>query len=144
MSKKYEPGDTATFYFVITEYNGHKEIQGWTDQKELVQVYMDFHKCKKFHVKKITNTIEEINKIVEENIHDEIGIYNISIKDRGKKYEKIKEINIPATVTEIMFLNEEANTCMASQIGYSELNEMIPFLKNKYQMKYYQIHHNQQ
>ena len=133
MNKRYEPDDVATFYFIINEFNNHKEIQGWTDSMDLAKIYMDFHKCKNFHLKKMTSTIEEINNIIEENLHDEISIYNISIKDRNKKYGKVVDINIPATVTEINFLNEESSTYMASQINYSSLNAVIPFLKDKYQ-----------
>ena len=74
---KYQPGDIVTYYFIIKEFDGNKIIQGWTDNKELAKFYMDFHKCKKFKIKTITDSIEEINKIREENWNDEIKLFHI-------------------------------------------------------------------
>ena len=130
MSKKYEPGDIATFYFIITSFDNHKEIQAWTDSKDLAKAYMHFHKCKKFELKVTTKPIDEVSEILEENLHDEIGIYNILIK--GDKSGKCRDINIPATYTEVMFINEETTTYMASQIDYSSINDLFPLLKDKY------------
>ena len=58
---RYEPGDIATFYFIIKEDGNNKEIKAWSDKKQLVEFYMDFHKCPKFRLKKITKPIEVLS-----------------------------------------------------------------------------------
>ena len=130
---KYEEGDIVTYYFIIVEDGNDKRIQAWSDHKELVKYYMEFHKCKRFVLKSLTRRIEEISTILEENLHDEIKIHNVMIKDNsGKKGKEFKTIPIPATETEFMFINEETNTYMASRINYAYLNGAIPYLKKKY------------
>lgn len=131
MSKKYEHGDIATFYFVVIS-DKEKRIQGWTDDKDLAKYYMDFHKCKRFILKEITRPIDEINKILEENLHDEIVICNIVVKSKEKK-KGFDVIPIPATNTEILFINEEVNGFMTSYIDYGYLNQVIPYLDKEYQ-----------
>lgn len=132
MAIKYDLDDVATFYFIINHFDGHKEIQAWTDSKGLAKAYMDFHSCKNFKLKCVKNTMREINKIIEDNIHDEIGMCNILIKDPEKR-GKSRDIFIPATSTELTFLNEESKTFMASYVDYSLINEWLPMLKSKYQ-----------
>ena len=137
---KYEVGDIVTYYFIIVEDSNGKRIQAWSDHKELVKYYMEFHKCKQFVIKSLTKPIEEISKILEENLHDEIKIHNMIIKNKdGKKEKEWKTIPIPATETEYMFISEETNTYIASRINYSYLNESIPYLKGKYQRALHDI-----
>ena len=132
---KYQSGDMVTYYFIIKENNNGKMIQGWTDNKSIANFYMEFHKSKDFRIKSITNTIDEINKILEDNWNDEIKICNIITKNRGKhhKGEEYSYICIPATSTELTFIREESNTFMASRVNYSFINDAIPYLKNRYQ-----------
>ena len=132
---KYQPGDIVTYYFIIKEFDGNKIIQGWTDNKELAKFYMDFHKCKKFRIKTITDSIEEINKIREENWNDEIKLFHIITRNRNKKHKDEDSITIciPATETECQFIRDESNTFMSSRINYSYINDAIPYMKNKYQ-----------
>ena len=132
---KYQSGDIVTFYFVIKDMGSEKIIQGWTDNKEIAKFYIEFHKCKDFKLKKITNTIEEINKISEENWNDEIKLFNIITRNRNKKSkhdDNFETIAIPATETEIRFVREETSTFLASRINYGLLNEVIPYMKKKY------------
>lgn len=131
MGKKYEKGDLATFYFIIVEENNNSRIQGWTDEKVLAESYLEFHKCKKFKMKSITKSIDEIYKILEENVHDEITIHNLIVKDRDKP-GKVKTIPVPVTETEYTFIREETNTFMTSMIDYGYLNSVIPYLKKEY------------
>lgn len=131
MSKKYERGDIATYYFIIKKKNGEKAIQAWTDNKELAKLYVDFHHCSMFSIKKHTALIEEIVDILNENTHDEVKIAYINIRD-PKNPHKIKSMAIPATDTEIAMINEECNTYLASFIDYSYMNQAIPYLKKKY------------
>lgn len=131
MQSKYERGDIATFYFVIKTKDGEKIIQAWTDNKELAKMYMDFHKCTKFSIKKLTATIDEITDILNENVHDEIKIFYLNIRD-PKDEHKIKSLAVPATETEMQLVNEECNTFLSSYIDYSYMNQCIPYLKKKY------------
>lgn len=130
---KYEDNDIATFYFVIREdkIKHQKGVQAWTDEKDLAEYYLRFHNCPDFKLKDVTNKIEEINKILNENIHDEIGIYNITIRNPDKP-RKTKNIFIPATNNEMTFVNGECNSFVSSRVNYSFLNSAIPYLKDKY------------
>jgi len=130
---KYEPGDIATYYFVILEDEHGKRIQGWTDRKSLAEFYMKFHNCSNYRLKKVTKTIEEIRGITEENCHDEIILANIITRDRNKKGSEIKHIVVPTTETEIRFVNEECDTFFSGKVNYAYLDGATQFLKNKYQ-----------
>ena len=132
--KKYEPGDEATFYFISIKDDelSERRIHAWTDSKNMLDQYLSFHKCNNMKKHIITKRIEEIMKFVEENLHDEIEVYNIRYKDPDKK-RKCKTITIPATGTEMQFVSEECNTFMSSVINYNYLQSAIPYLKNKYQ-----------
>lgn len=131
---KYELDDVVTYYFVIVQDGHNARVQGWTDRKELAKAYMEFHKCKDFKLKNMTDTMEEITKILEENTHDEIKIYNLRTKDPEKKKGKVtKRIQVPATETEMMYVREEINSMFSSVIDYSYLNSALPYFKSKYQ-----------
>lgn len=128
--KRYEEDDNMTCYFIIDERNNI--IRGWTDNKEYAKLYLDFHKCKYYKIKKITNTFREVLKIIEENSNDEISIYNINTRS-NKKHESSKDIAVPLTETEGMLINEEANTFLSSRVNYTFINEAFYYLKGKYQ-----------
>lgn len=128
--KRYERGDSATFYFVIDTERSN--VVGYSDIKDLVDFYMQFHNCKRFKLKKLSDTIDRIIPIIEENNNDEIKLYNITTRD-PKNHKKSKIIQIPATGTEINFINEETADLMSSRIAYSEINLLIRYLKKKYQ-----------
>lgn len=133
---KYQPGDIVTYYFVIKEIDGNKMIQGWTDNKELANFYMDFHKSKNLVLKKMSGTIEEITKVLNESYNDEIQLAHVITRNRdksSKNSDAATTICIPATEFECRFIREEANTFMASRINYSFINDAMPFLKKKYQ-----------
>lgn len=132
--KIYEHGDTATFYFIIAEYDDRKDIKGWTDVKQLAEFYIDFHKCPRFRIKKVVKPIEELNVVLDENNNDEIVIGNIYMKDtESKNNDNMKIISIPVTQNEMSFINEETSTFLSVRVDYSYLNNAIPYLKNKYQ-----------
>lgn len=134
--KLYDPVDTMTCYFVILDDGEHRQIRGWTDSKALAEAYMEFHSCKGMTLKSMTNKFSIIVDIINENTHDEIRIYNITIRDREKKKKhqnNTKEISIPATEVEMMFLRDEGASFMYSRISYSYLNSAFPYLKDKYQ-----------
>lgn len=132
---KYQSGDIVTYYFVIKRDEfGKKIIQGWTDNKQLAKFYMDFHKCKHFTLKSITDKIENISNIINENIHDEIMVYNIITKNRRKNSsDDIQMIMIPLTKTEKRFIDEEVSSFMVTSIDYGLINDAMPYLKSKYQ-----------
>ena len=130
---KLDANDIISMYFISKVFDGHHLVQAWTDDKELLKAYMEFHKCEHFKVKKITNTVAKINVLLEENYWDEIQIYNIVTRDKSNKHNNIGSIFIPATETEIKLIREECATFMASRIDYSFINDALPYLKERYQ-----------
>lgn len=131
---RYEPGDEVTYYFIIMKENNLKTIVGWTDDKDIAKAYMEFHGCKNYHMKEITTTIEEIGKILEESIHDEIRLMNISVKNVNKKKheDEIVFLTIPATELQIIHLKDESSHFLYSLINYSVINDAMAYLKGKY------------
>lgn len=131
---KYDEDDIATYYFVIVEDNNGKRIQAWSDSKGLVKYYTEFHKCKNFKIKSLTRSLREISSILEENLHDEIVIANLIVRNRnrGKNDRECKTVQLPLTKTELTYIDSEINTSMASRINYSYLNEGISYMKDKY------------
>ena len=127
--KTYDPEDIATFYFVIKrEGDGSKTVRAWTDDKDLLNAYMELHHCKKYTVKKLRKTMRDIYDIINENIHDEIDIVNVIT--RGKDGPGL--ISIPMTTTEVTFIQDESKSFYSMQIDYRLLDEMLPYLKDRY------------
>lgn len=131
---KYETGDIATYYFIIMDKDNKSSIVGWTDDKDLAKAYLDFHNCKCFKMKKYVATIEEIYKMLEENINDEIRMINIAIRNTKKnRKDDVEFITIPATELQNINLKDETMNFLYTSINYSYINNAIPYLKNKYQ-----------
>lgn len=133
---KYEHGDIATYWFVIIEdEDGSKRIQAYSDSKDLVKYYMDFHKFPAFKLKSMTGTIDEIIPILNENANDEIHIENIYTRDPDarKGESPTKLIAIPITGTESMMLRDDTAEFLNSLIPYGYLNEAIQYMKPKWQ-----------
>lgn len=128
---KHDPDDIVTTYFVLKKEGDKTIIQGWSEDKKMVEAYMEFHNCKKFRVKKVTMVAKKMAETYEENIHDEIDLFNITTRDQKHRCE-VKSITIPATATEIQLLNDETNTLATSLIDYSFINGAVPYLKKKY------------
>ena len=127
---KYEPGEIVTLYLVIDDEMG--TIRGWTENKQLAKFYIEFHNYPSFRIKKITKVIEEINCILDENLHDGISLTNIITRDKNKP-EDIITVVIPATENEVRLIDEEASTFFSGRVNYGFIESAIPFLKNKYQ-----------
>ena len=128
---KYDSGDMVTYYFIINDDGRNSAIQGWTDDKKLAKFYLKFHNCKRFSMKSLTKTIEEISAILDENNNDEIKIINITVRDH-KNHNRVKYLSVPMTNTEFMFVNEECKSLMASVVNYAFIESAIPYLKNSY------------
>lgn len=125
---KYEIGDIATFYFVVKEDGNHPIIKGWTDNKKLAKFYMDFHNCPLFKLKEVRKCIEEMNGILNENIHDEIVVANLYTRDGRDS----KLVVIPATMNELTLIREESTSFFSGRIDYHWMDIWCRFLKNKY------------
>ncbi|MCM1233261.1 MAG: hypothetical protein NC489_24350 [Ruminococcus flavefaciens] len=141
--KDYDNRDNVTFYFIILrDENDNRQIHAWTDNKDLAKVYMEFHSCKNMSLKAVTNRYDRIVEVINENSQDEIGIYNITVRDpeKKKKHQKnTKIVTIPATSSEMMVIRDEGANFMYTRINYSYLNSAIPYLKNKYQRALQQL-----
>lgn len=133
--RRYVVDDVIPFYFIISSNrkNDNKAIAAWTDDKQLAKFYMDFHNCKYLRLKVISDKpVSYIGGIIDECIHDEIGIYNIKVRS-GNRREEMKTISIPATESEMMFVNADSQSYFASYVDYGYLNKVIPYLKDKWQ-----------
>ena len=137
--KRYDYDDIITVYFVVNDRDGSPIIKAWSDEKEYCKVYMDFHRCKKYKLKSISDTADRIYSIIEENNFDEIGLYNITVHDPdgGSKL-----ISVPLTGTEYNFIQTETNEWMMSRIDYSLINAAKDYFKDRYQDALKRIHLN--
>lgn len=132
---KYEPGDIVTIYLVIMKRpNGKSGIQAWSMNKDMAQCYMKFHNCPNFKMKSFRGTIEEVNRLTEENINDEIGIFNIRTHNPDKPdSKKAVALPIPMTDTEYQHITSECSSFMANDINYSFMAEAYDYMKPEYQ-----------
>nr|DAN65334.1 MAG TPA: hypothetical protein [Caudoviricetes sp.]DAP16811.1 MAG TPA: hypothetical protein [Caudoviricetes sp.] len=128
--KTYEREDIVTFYFVVKEETKDTTIiRAWTDDKKLLDAYLELHACKKYHVKKIRRAMKDILPIINENNNDEIDVaYLIT---RGKEGAGL--ISLPLTMTEITFINDESHGFFSSHVNYQLLDDRVPYLKDRYQ-----------
>lgn len=127
--------DEVTFYFVLISNGGHTQIQAWSENKDYADYYMKFHKCRAMSIKKMHGFYEDIVKVLDENFHDEIHMYNITIRNPDvtkRKKHPLKAMVIPATDTEIMFINGEMSSFMATRVDYHFIEACSHFLKGKY------------
>lgn len=129
----YEHGDIVTYYFVVMkdEDTSDRRIVAWTDSKDMLKFYLNFHKCKRFTVKQYTRRVEEFNDLINENRLDEIQIFNVRVRDPEKK-GKTKIMQIPATETEAACIRDNSSDCFGSDINYAVINNMVFYLKDKY------------
>lgn len=131
---KFDSGDIVTIYFVVTHGTSRTGIQAWTFEKTLADFYMEFHKCKHFKLKSMKGTIEEMYKITEENIHDEIAIYNLWTHDpKDPTSDKPVTIPVPMTGTEYQHVNGECQSFMQNDIDYSLLSQGMDYMEPEYQ-----------
>lgn len=140
--KLYDPDDIMTCYFVVLDDGKNRQIRGWTDSKSLAEAYMEFHSCKGMTLKSSTKKVRDMVDLLNENVHDEIQIFNITIRDPEKKkkhQDNTKRISIPATEVEMQLIRDEGANFMYSAVGYSYINSAFPYLKNKYQKALSQI-----
>lgn len=131
MKEKYQDDDLVTYYFVINNDGKNSTIQGWSDNKNMIKCYMEFHSCKRFHVKELTKTFEEIARILDENNNDEIKIFNITT--RSKKHpHRVEYIPVPMTATEFSFVNSECQSFLSSMVNYTFIDSALPYIKERY------------
>jgi hypothetical protein len=134
--KSYDLSDRVTFYFVCAmDNNGnHMMIKGWSVVKAMIDAYMKFHQCPSFYVKKITDTWENIVRLLNEETHDEIKIANLITKNRSGKRKKdpVDIVSIPITDGEHMHVNDQVTTTCSTYVDYTLLNKHVRHLKQKY------------
>lgn len=139
--KTYELSDLVTFYFVIRpdeRASGGSEIKAWTDDKSLLQFYLEFHQCSQYVTRKLNKTFKEMIKILNENHNDEITIAHITTKSDSKR-DPIKMIAIPATNSELSVLRDSQTSGCAPIINYTAIHDYLPKFKGKYQQVFREI-----
>lgn len=130
--EKYDYDEECTVWFIVYDHNGFKRIQAYSDNKDYVDTYMAFHKCKYMKVKKMCDTARKVFEVLEDCVNDEIGFYNIIVRSDKKKQRPIDYIYLPMTHSEATVMNDEYTNYMATRIDYSLLNEAMYYLKDKY------------
>jgi hypothetical protein len=125
-----DPNDEITCYFVIKD-DEHQHIKAWSTNKQLAKFYMEFHNNKMYKLKKVESRADNIQSIIEDNLHDEITLSRLTTKERDKD-GNLKTITIPATVMEMNTLNDERQSFFSGHVSYSYINEAVGFLKPKY------------
>ena len=106
-------------------------IKAWTDNKELLKFYLDFHKCKDFKTVVIEATVADVYDIVESNLNDEIQIQNLLIRDPKKPYKE-KYLQVPITNEEKDALISEIDYWGSGRINYNLISQYYGIIKNKY------------
>ncbi len=131
----YDADDRVTVYFIVYNEFGEKIIRAWSDNKDYAKAYMDFHKCKNYKMKSLTDTWRNVVNIVNENINDEIELVNINVKNdkKHKLGQECKLMVVPITTTERILINDESVTFMATRVDYSFIEEAFYYLKDKHQ-----------
>ena len=132
----FQADDEVVFYFVILEDRGKRQIKAWSMEKDHAKFYIEFHKCSNMRLKQVHGAYGDICRVLEENLHDEIGFCNIEIRNpdpNHKKKDQLTNIVIPATSTEVICLSEECSSFCASMIDYGYINSAMGYLKPKYQ-----------
>ena len=131
MKEKYQDDDLVTYYFVINDDGRNKMIQAWSDDKKMVKFYMEFHNCKRFYMKELTKTFDEITKILDENNNDEIKIFNLTT--RSKKHpHRVEYVPVPMTASEFSFIDSECKSYLSSMVNYSFISSALPYIKERY------------
>lgn len=137
--KVYESDEEVTIYFVVFKKGAVRNVQAWSDNKELAKAYVEFHNCKDMKVRSLTKEMKDMIKLINENNHDEIEIQNLIMRDPKHRYS-VKEVAVPMTASEGLVLRSDENSFMSSWIDYSLMNQAIPFMKNKWQRVLKAIH----
>ena len=140
--KTYDADERMTMYFVVRKSKREgiePSIQAWSDDEYLVKAYMDFHKCKNFKIRTMTNRFDNITKILEENHFDEIILIPLTIRDPDN-HNKSTTIVVPMTQNEHSLVTSEAHQLLGSRIKYQALSASIEFLKEKYQRAFAVLH----
>lgn len=125
--------DIVTYYF-ITSYDPNSRInkryiQAYSDDKNLIDLYMEFHNCKRYKCKKVEKRYKEIIRMINDNASKELTLTNLVT--RNKKGDVI-DISIPMTIVECATLNDELKSYV-SNIDYALINDMFHDLKPSYQ-----------
>lgn len=130
--------DQVTVYFVMLKDPQHdkKIIKAYTDNKDLVKFYLEFHNCKYYSLHKLEDTYGKIVPILNENHQQEIGISYIYTRDpkRKNKDKPMKLIPVPLTTLEVDWLEELHSTSCGAMVNYHFIHDSLwPILKDKYQ-----------
>lgn len=129
--RRYE---ICEFWFVINMDKDGNYIQAWSDDKDMAEFYMAFHGTKRFKLRRVEDTLQNLNKMVNDYITSEIVLYNgVTREITGKKPWETTDVIIPTTKNEVDVISVERQNFMASTIGYGQLNDVFPILKKKYQ-----------
>ena len=143
--KTYQLNDPVTFYFVVSsDVNVGKgmQIKAWTDDKDLLSFYMEFHNCSRYTIRKINKTFKEIINIINTDCpNDEITIAYLLTRNKSdkKSSDPTKSVAVPATENELSIVRDSQTSGCAPLINYTLIHDALPKFKKKYQQVFREL-----
>jgi len=123
----YKLNDMATFYFII---GTDEVVHGWTDDKKKAQLYLEFHNCPYFKMRKVEMLYKDILRVLNEYIHHQINIEPMITRDEDGE---IISVGIPTTHAEMDLFNDYESTSGSLSVDYALIQKYFDMFKPKYQ-----------
>lgn len=131
----YEDVNTKTtcyLIYYIDPDSKEKKLVGYTRNKNLLKLYLDFHNCKDMKVKPISATLGEINKILDNHVTCNICMKSLSTRDPDSPHKTI-EVLVPLTSDEYLMMQGCRDAFVIdNQCGYRFILQLMSFFKDKY------------
>lgn len=137
---KCELDDMVTYYFIVdkdADRMGKREIRAYSDDKRLAEFYMEMHGRKSFIIRKVSQTMEQMVKILNQYPNDGISMANLITKKDGSGIKKnvhdmATTVAVPVTTAEAEHVKDMISSHCSSLVDYQELNNVLGLLKKKY------------
>lgn len=128
--KKYDVRDEMTCYFVYRNTGGaNDEVFGWTDSKDMIDMFKSVYHNFNFRIMKRTDEWGNIVPLINENINDELVLYNLTTQGKNGKPEKVA---VPLTLTLYARLQDMTTNFGLMDIDESIIEKLFPRIKKKY------------
>lgn len=131
----YEDDDEVVLWMALTWNDAVKEyiIHAFTDDKDMFDAYMSIHNKDVFKVTTYKSPLEEINKIVNHNLHAEIDFYMMLTRD-PKHPNRMVEVPVPMTADEKDIFNDSKlhMSFNGDDELYSSIYNNVEYLDDEY------------
>lgn len=126
----YDPEDDETTLYIAYVDDEKYGLKGWTQNKQLMKYFLEFHNCDKIKHKKYTDTNKNIIEFANNNMAYEIEIHRIKSQDNdGKPID----LYVPMTSSEMSDIVDSCTYFNAHNINYNSIISAYKVLKRKYQ-----------